>query len=235
MYKTETHLHVSEVSPCAKLSGAEMAERYASAGYSTLFVSDHLKMGTTDSYEELPWEKKISRFLSGYEAVRTAGEKLGLCVLMSAELCFDGNPNHYLVYGIDEGFLSSLPAPCRMSAEAFYATAKAKGILVIQAHPYRDGVCYPTPEAVDGFEVINSNPRHCAFNEKAIETAREQHLFMTSGSDAHRIEDVGLAGVYSEEKIACAEAYIALVRSGRAQLIGGEGYDLAYQRSARQC
>ena len=35
MFKTETHLHTSEISPCGKISAKEMVKRYHEAGYKT--------------------------------------------------------------------------------------------------------------------------------------------------------------------------------------------------------
>ncbi len=48
MYKTETHLHVSEISPCSQIKAADMIKMYHKAGYKTVFVSDHLKQKYTD-------------------------------------------------------------------------------------------------------------------------------------------------------------------------------------------
>ena len=70
MYKIETHLHVSEVSPCAKLTAAEMIKFYHEADYSTVFVSDHYKKVYFDKLCELPWEEKTERFLSGYRKAK---------------------------------------------------------------------------------------------------------------------------------------------------------------------
>ena len=41
MYKTEPHLHTSEVSLCGKISAEEMIKLYSKAGFSTVFVTDH--------------------------------------------------------------------------------------------------------------------------------------------------------------------------------------------------
>ncbi len=40
MFKTETHLHVSEVSPCGKVKAIDMVKLYHKAGCKTLFVSE---------------------------------------------------------------------------------------------------------------------------------------------------------------------------------------------------
>ena len=56
MYKTETHLHTSEVSRCGKVSAAEMISRCKDAGYTTVFVSDHITPAYFKRYGELTWE-----------------------------------------------------------------------------------------------------------------------------------------------------------------------------------
>ena len=43
-YKYETHLHTSEVSKCARSTGAEMARAFNKAGYAGIFVTDHFLM-----------------------------------------------------------------------------------------------------------------------------------------------------------------------------------------------
>lgn len=48
-------------------------------------------------------------------------------------------------------------------------------------------------------EAYNANPRHFVETDeiRATELARMYGLYMTSGSDAHRIEDVGRGGMGS--------------------------------------
>ena len=49
-YKTETHMHVCEVSSCARIGAQEMIKLYAEAGYHTVFVTDHLTRKTFDRW-----------------------------------------------------------------------------------------------------------------------------------------------------------------------------------------
>lgn len=222
MFKTETHLHVSEVSPCSQLSAAEMVERYHKAGYKTLVVSDHFQAGYFDSLGDLSWDEKIDTFLIGYHKVKAAAEKVSMNSILAAEIQLKGSCNHYLLYGIDEAFLKKCPTMLEMNVETFYPYAKQHGITVIQAHPYRDNACNPTPEFVDGFEVYNSNPRHENFTSRAIETAQQYHKPMTAGSDAHRIEDIAHSGVITEQEIRTADDYIRMFYNNELQLIMGD-------------
>jgi len=219
MYKTETHLHVSEISPCAKIKASEMVKLYHEAGYNTIFVSDHFKQDFFDALGDIPWQDKITVFLSGFYKARTAGKKCGINVLMSAEISFAESPNHYLVYGITEDFLKAYPDLCKMTAEEFYPIAKRHNVFVVQAHPYRDGICYPTPECTDAIEVYNSNPRHQDFSDKSQKCAKENDLYVISGSDAHRPEDIGKSGIISECEIKSAQDFISFVKNGNIKII----------------
>ena len=221
MYKTEPHLHVSEVSPCGKIGAAEMVKLYSEAGYKTVFISDHFTPKIFDKMGEMPWEEKIARFISGYEIAKEAGDKLGVNVLLSAEFQFSYSQDHFLLYGIDRSFLEKLEVFFDRSIEELYNFAKENGVTVVQAHPYRDGVRVPVDAAyIDAVEAVNVNPRHENYTEKAIAFAKEHSLPMTSGSDAHRYEDVARGGVISEYEIKTASDYVDLILGNKAELIG---------------
>ena len=223
MYKTETHLHVSEISPCSQLKAADMIKMYQKAGYKTVFVSDHLKQKYTDSFGDIPWEDKMTIFMSGYYKAKHEGEKLGMNVLPAVEIAFDeALSNHYLVYGVTKDFLISCPNIGMMGIEKFSRLAHENGLFIVQAHPFRDGESFPTPEFVDAFEIYNSNPRHEDHSEKSKKLAKEKLLPITSGSDAHRPEDIGKSGVSTEIEIKTADDYINAVKNGKVQLIRGE-------------
>ena len=74
---------------------------------------------------------------------------------------------------------------------------------------------------MDGIEVINANPRHENYEDKAFELARQYNLPMTAGSDAHKPEDIGLAAMISEEPITSGEQYLNLLKSGKLRLMRG--------------
>ena len=217
MYKTETHLHTSDSSVCGKIPAAELIRLYHEAGYSTVFVTDHVHKKGFRLLGDIPWEEKVSIYFAGYYRAKYEGDKLGVTVLPAAEITI--KPNHYLAYGVTRDFLLAYPDIYELSIEEFYAAAKKHGVFIVQAHPHRDGKCYPTPEYVDAIEVYNSSPNHADFSEKSEAVAREYGLLVSAGSDTHKPEEVALSGVMSENKINTAEDFIALIRSGKAQII----------------
>ncbi len=220
MYKTETHLHTAESSGCGKLSAEEIIIRCHDAGYNTVFVSDHFTAPSLARFGNMPWEETIERYLCGFRAAETAGRQLGMHILLSAEIRFNGSVNDYLLYGIDETFLLSCRDAFAMGIHDFLPYAHAHGVTVIQAHPLRDGKCIPTPQDADGFEVYNSNPRHDNHSADALALAKQYGILITSGSDAHRIEDIAGGGILTDMPITSAAEYIAALRSGQYRCIG---------------
>lgn len=219
MFKTETHLHTFPVSSCSRLTPEEIIRLYHEAGYTTVFVSDHFAKYHFDRLpgaENLSWKEKTSMICDAYKTAKEIGESLGMHVLFSPELSVAGN--HYLLYGVDKAFLDLREDIFTLEIAEFREIAKAHGITMIEAHPYRDDKYFPTPEYVDGIEVINANPRHENYDDKAFELAKQYNLPMTAGSDAHKPEDIGLAAMLSEEPIVSAEQYLSLLNQGKLRL-----------------
>lgn len=218
MFKTETHMHTAPVSSCGRVVPREMVRLYSEAGYTTVFVSDHFSEYHFDKLgENLPWERLMKLFFGAYEEAKAAGEEYGVNVLLSPELSLHGN--HFLIYGAEREFFTECPGIFEMSYEAFGKYAAAHGVTVIQAHPFRDGKFTPHPECADGFEVVNTNPRHENFDEKALALAQELGLPMTAGSDAHQLVDIAGAAMVSEEPILSAQQYIDLLKRGKLKLM----------------
>ena len=213
MYKTETHLHTHPVSPCSHLSAREMITRYHAADYTTVFVSDHFGRNVLERLGDgLTWNERIDAFLRGYEDARAAGESLGMHVLLSAELALGGD--HFLLYGIDAAFLRDCECVFDLTPQQMHEFARAHGVTVVQAHPLRDGKCTPHPDAVDGFEAVNTNPRHDNFEAETRAIAAAYRLPVTAGSDAHRPEDIAGCAMLSDVPVTSGRQYVQLLLSG---------------------
>ena len=57
MIKLDTHVHISEVSACGRLTAEQMVSLYRKAGYAAIVITDHLKIADipadAHSYETL--------------------------------------------------------------------------------------------------------------------------------------------------------------------------------------
>ncbi len=209
----ETHLHTSETSECAELSAEQLVAIYREKGYSGLVVTDHY-VDTFFETTTLSWSDKIERFLLGYRLVKRAGDACGMTVLLGIELRFQHNANDYLVYGVTPEFLRKYPRLYAMNEAAFYALAKQNGLLVIQAHPFRDHNELCPVAYLDGIEVFNGQPKHTNRNEKALEAAQRYGLVGVSGSDCHDIHSACTGGIVEVYPIRSNKDLLAQLRAG---------------------
>ena len=213
-YKVELHAHTAEVSGCGKLPGSQVAQGYAMAGYKTLVITDHIG---ADRYAVgkrfLP--ERAEMFLSGWRAAKAEGEKWGLHVLLGAEARLVSGDEDFLIFGLEEEHIAPLMVLLDGRPDIYGLSARMHewGMLVVQAHPCRPGLRKAPPEALDGVEVYNGNPRHNSHNELALAFAEENGLLMTSGSDAHEFMDVARGGVISPAEILDNAQLLAFLRA----------------------
>ena len=108
-YKYELHAHTAECDPYARLSARELVYLYKNAGYDGMVITDHyMELFYThwfpDELEGLTDEQQVKRWLKGFRTAREEGNKIGFTVLPGAEVRFNGYPNDYLIYGLQEDF-----------------------------------------------------------------------------------------------------------------------------------
>jgi hypothetical protein len=168
---------------------------------------------------DIPWDEKITVFLSGYYKAKYEGDLIGVNVILGAEFCFGDSKNHYLAYGITKEFLTRYPELHKMKGSEFLNIARNEGIFIVHAHPYRDGSQSATPELVDAIEIYNSNPRHEDHSELSEALAEKYGLPVSAGSDAHRDEDIAGSGIETEEEIKTVSDFIRLVKEKKVKII----------------
>ena len=177
-------------------------------------VTDHLHpeyLSRIDTQHN--WDMVMDHYLSGYHASKKRGDEVGLDVLLGAEFRFPENDNDYLVYGIDEQWLRSNPYACCMSAQEFYDKFHNE-VLIIHAHPFREGSAPVQETAIHGAEIINNNPRHENNNDQALAMCRRHpEYFRLAGSDTHRDGDEARAGVILPERVKDSRAYKHMIET----------------------
>lgn len=222
MYKTELHCHSTEVSACAKVDAETLVRRYKDAGYSTVVLTNHFSTYSYRHLDSTDWDSWVDRYVDGVKcAQRAAGNDL--TVLLGIELRMDRDPNDYLVYGATEAFLRSHPNIWQMSIDQVSALAHENGMLVVQAHPFRDYMQVTPPRHLDGIEVYNGSAGgHYGTdsrNEVALLWATKFGKLQTSGTDLHYPDDRILGGIASEEKITDTETLIRILKNGNYRII----------------
>ena len=212
--KIDLHVHTSEVSGCGRIPGAEMARLYHEAGYDAIVVTDHLIAGNK---ADLPLAERAEWYLSGYRAAKAEGEKLGLTVLQGAEVRFTGGNEDFLLFGLRPEDIPMLMEKLDggMLLPEFYQMIHETGRMVlIQAHPFRNGLRQAPLDELDGIEVYNGHPNHNSRNELALERASHgrEGFIKTSGSDAHELTHVARGGMMTDEALTTSEELAAWLK-----------------------
>lgn len=218
-YLFEIHSHSSQTSRCSDISAEDIVKRYKALGYDGVVITDHMNPDTFRNLENEPWEKKAEHFLSGYRAAK-ALEDENFSVLLGMEIRFCENNNDYLVYGFNEDFICNNPRLNEIeNLKAFRPIADKNDLLVIQAHPFRQGMTIMDYKLLDGIEVYNGHPGHNSSNDIALAWAKKYSFkIMTSGSDFHGIHSEHPGGLFLEERPACPRCLIRLLRENRYRL-----------------
>lgn len=211
-FKTELHAHTSEVSPCGHVTAPEVADRFIAQGYTSLVITNHYCDYVIDPLKGT-WREKMDYYMHPYYLMREhAGDRLH--VILGCELRFEGNINDYLIYGITEEFLRENPDLHKMSLRSFAPLARENGFLVVQAHPFRNGMVVVNPEYLDGMETFNGTPSYDGRNTIADAWAKRYDLIRTSGSDFHNPDQFGTGGILTSAAIRTGEELVAVLKSG---------------------
>ena len=210
-FYTELHAHTSETSPCSHQTASQVADRYLAEGYSTVVVANHYCEPVFRFAEDSP-EARVEYFLAGYRAMKDyAGDRLN--VILGMELRFVGDSNDYLIFGINEDFVRANPDLHLLSLKKFRPIADEQGFLIIQAHPFRNGMTVRPPALLDGYEVFNGHAGHDSRNHLAAALCRTYGKIPTSGSDFHDATSYVAGGIETEEEIKSMEQLMRVLRS----------------------
>lgn len=217
VFLTELHAHTAETSRCAHNSAKTLVDAYLAKDFQAVVITDHLSESTFEAKDALdaPWDEKVDIFLKGYRAAKAyAGDRLHILLGMELRFAEKGNINDYLVYGVTEDFLRKSGDLLKMRLASFSRLAQKNGLLVVQAHPFRNDMKIVNPAFLDGVEVFNACVRHNSRNEIAHQWATLHNLLGTSGSDYHQTGDEGRGGIQTETPIKNNDDLLNILKSG---------------------
>lgn len=222
-YYYDTHVHTKESSACGRVAGRQAVRLYKAAGYDGIIITDHYTRRFFHNCAGRTWDEKLDCYLAGYREAREEGEKIGLKVLLGAELALENPYNDFLLMGIREDFLREYPKLYRLSSKELYELAEDHDFLVFQAHPFRPGFSPVDPAFLHGVEVFNGNPRHDSHNKLARRFAEQNRLKILSGSDFHMKEDAARGGITTTRRIETPEDLLRVLKDGDYDLVTTSG------------
>lgn len=192
-YKCEFHSHSYPVSLCSQISPQELAKLFIDNGYSVVALTNHFYLGYRNEFESD--EAYVEFYYKTYaEFSEAAGDKLKVCLGM--EIRFENESmNDYLVYGIDKTDIKKACQYLDKDIETFYKEFKNERNVILQAHPFRDGMKEIDMDFVDGIEVFNMHIHHNSRISKAAQCAEKLKKLKLCGTDVHYPEQIGTSYV----------------------------------------
>lgn len=219
-YKTELHCHSQEFSLCSHHSCKDIIDMYEEHGYSTIVLTNHLSYDYFGIYNE-SYEELVRHHYRAIEQMREcAGDRMN--IISGTELRFRQSINDYLVYGLDEETLVSMKETFEMGVWRFHEAVEKLGALVIQAHPFRQGMTVINPAVLDGVEVYNGSHTEPMYNMQAkylCDIYTEKKLIRTSGSDHHNADQMPKGGIITDTPITSSKELCEYLRAGSYTLI----------------
>ncbi len=211
-YRIELHSHSFPASQCSRISPEELVRLCAEAGYDAVTLTNHLYSFMQQEGECA--EKTIERYADDYRRACAEGEHLGIQVYFGIEIRFDDCANDYLVYGADEKTAADILTYLSRGLSELRASYHNDDMLIIQAHPGRDGMIYADPSLIDGIEVINLLSEQKTRNSIAAAFGRDVNKVLTAGSDLHFAGTHGNGGIYTKILPRNSAELASLLRSG---------------------
>lgn len=211
MYKYDLHVHTSQTSPCASMSGAQQARAYKALGFTGIVITDHYYDGFFERNNSPTWAESMDKYFAGYFDAKAEGDRIGIDVFQSAEVTIASLRKDYLVYGVEPQFFYDNEKLFDLTEAELISKVHTAGGLVFAAHPFRYESLHPYG-AIDGAEVINGNPQ--SRNHLAMQYAKDNNLLMCSGSDAHNDGDAGTGGIILSHRIADIKELADALRAG---------------------
>jgi len=219
--KIELHAHTDESSGCAHVPAREVVRRCKDSGYDGIVITDHFSRYLLDNCGKTAKNDIVDAYLRGYRAARDEGERIGFKVFFGMELlCSSPMFNDYLIYGLSEEFLYTVPLLYRMTLDEVLKLLPSNA-LVYQAHPFRNHMTVTPPRKIFGIEVHNGCVRHDSRNDIAEMWAEKYSLHKISGTDYHQDVDVFCCGADFFDEINNEAELSEALRNDRYTLIKG--------------
>lgn len=181
--RIELHAHSNPASGCSEVPADELVKTFCNAGYDAIAITNHL----ISNEEHAPTKEfAIEKFKKDLYLAQETGEKLGIKVYAGAELRFyKHSDNDYLFYGYTVDELPDIFDYLNTDLETFVKEYKKDSSLLLQAHPFRNGMIRMNTDLLDAVEAFNMHQNHNSRVAVAAKYAAEHGKIMTVGSDYH--------------------------------------------------
>lgn len=189
--KIDPHVHSKGISGCSRVSCEKIIDEKMKLGYDGVILTNHCQKWYYPEEQHAEFmEKVIAEYKLGKEYADEKGFRFYLGIEVSLH-----EPHYadWLLIGVTEEFLRSSPCLYALSQKELFEYCEKWGVVMIQAHPYRQSPC--DPAYMHGVE-INCSKGDLDKVSLVEEFAAEHKLLVTCGTDYHFVENRFKGGIY---------------------------------------
>lgn len=189
-YKIEIHSHTSPASGCSEIPPEELVNTYKKLGCGAVAITNHFTSGRVK--DDTTAEQSVALYMDDFNRAKAEGDKIGIHVIFGMELRFSENENDYLLYGADEKDAIEIYGLLNGGLANFREKYTNPRSLLIQAHPFRNGMTQMDSSLLDGIEAFNMHPHHNSRVSVAAKYSLDNNMLATCGTDFHHRGHEGL-------------------------------------------
>lgn len=191
--KIDPHVHSSGISLCSGVDYKQIVDEKKKLGYNGVILTNHCQKWYYPAQEHAAFiERFIQEYRSGAAYAQAQGFKLWLGIEVTLH-----EPHYadWLLYGVTEECLWATPCLYQLTQAELFAFCEQWGVLMVQAHPFRDGHSPCDPTYMHGVE-INCNTRDLCHVDEVERFAAEHNLLITCGVDYHQSTSRFFGGMF---------------------------------------
>ncbi|MBQ9713948.1 MAG: PHP domain-containing protein [Clostridia bacterium] len=189
--KIDPHVHSKAISRCSHVTCEQIIEEKIRMGYGGAILTNHCQAWY---YPESEHKAYVEEVLADFQRGKAYAETKGFRFYLGLEVSLM-QPHYadWLLYGITEEFLRNTPCLYTLSQKELFELCQESGVLLIQAHPYRQTP--GDPAYMHGVEI------NCSDGDldkiPLVETFAAEHgLLVTCGTDYHAPSRTYHGGIY---------------------------------------
>jgi hypothetical protein len=205
--KIDPHVHSKGVSLCSRLTCEEIIDSKRALGYDGAVLTNHCQRWYYPAEEHKYF---IERVIEEFSRGKAYADKVGFRWYLGIEVSLD-DPHYadWLLYGVTEEFLRATPCLYNLSQKELFDLCEEWGIVLIQAHPFRQSPC--DPRYMHGVE-RNCSSGDLDKTELVEEFAKQHGLLVTCGTDYHFTENNYFGGIFVPKSCTTAKELAEYLR-----------------------
>ncbi len=224
--KIDPHVHSSAISRCSHVTCEEIIDEKIRLGYDGVILTNHCQGWY---YPQEEHKNYIERVLEDFARGKAYAEKKSFRFYLGLEVTLE--VPHYadwLLYGVTEDFLRKTPCLYALSQKELFALCEENGVLLVQAHPFRQSPC--DPKFMHGVE-INCSDGDLDKIPLVESFAAEHGLLVTCGTDYHFPSRTYHGGIYIPDTCQTAADIAKYIRETGKICVFYGGVEKTYEGS----